>query len=194
MSRHVVPRAVSNQVIAGARVNIVLKADQPTGKLTQGVVQDVLTAHQNHPRGLKVRLRDGQIGRVQSIISESAGNSSADTTSSDSPSTLDAASSSQQIRRPRYRDVRLDELLEAPAEQADLGAYIVPSRRQGKGKKGSKGTQEQSSDDSNFNQNSDSNSQSMARDVTSALVTCPVCGAFEGDETAVAHHVAAHFE
>lgn len=54
---------------AGQTVDIVLKADQRTGKLTRGVVKDILTNSQNHPRGIKVRLTDGQIGRVQEIHS-----------------------------------------------------------------------------------------------------------------------------
>ena len=55
-------------IIAGVTVDIVLKADQRTGKLTRGVVKDILTNSQIHPRGIKVRLVDGQIGRVQAII------------------------------------------------------------------------------------------------------------------------------
>jgi len=53
---------------AGVTVDIVLKADQRTGKLTRGIVKDILTNSQVHPRGIKVRLSDGQIGRVQMII------------------------------------------------------------------------------------------------------------------------------
>jgi uncharacterized repeat protein (TIGR03833 family) len=52
----------------GSKVFIVLKKDQPTGKLTQGVVQDLLTNKLNHPRGIKVRLTTGQVGRVQKIL------------------------------------------------------------------------------------------------------------------------------
>jgi len=54
---------------AGIRVSIVLKADQPSGKLTVGVVQDVLTKSKTHPHGIKVRLVDGQVGRVKEIKS-----------------------------------------------------------------------------------------------------------------------------
>jgi uncharacterized repeat protein (TIGR03833 family) len=50
----------------GAHVNIVLKADQHSGKLTSGQVSDILTRG-DHPRGIKVRLTDGKIGRVQSL-------------------------------------------------------------------------------------------------------------------------------
>lgn len=52
----------------GLRVRIVLKQDQRTGKRTEGVVKDVLTNSPSHPHGIKVRLTDGQVGRVQEII------------------------------------------------------------------------------------------------------------------------------
>lgn len=52
------------QVTPGASVSIVLKADQPTGREVQGTVQDILTRG-DHPRGIKVRLKDGRVGRVQ---------------------------------------------------------------------------------------------------------------------------------
>ena len=52
----------------GLKVNIVLKADQRTSKLTQGVVKDILTNSPSHPHGIKVRLQGGQVGRVQEIL------------------------------------------------------------------------------------------------------------------------------
>ena len=55
-------------VKAGLKVNIVLKADQITNKLTQGIVKDILTNSPSHPHGIKVRLQDGQVGRVQEIL------------------------------------------------------------------------------------------------------------------------------
>jgi uncharacterized repeat protein (TIGR03833 family) len=51
----------------GLRVSIVTKADQRSGKLTDGVVQAILTSSANHPRGIKVRLVTGEVGRVQAI-------------------------------------------------------------------------------------------------------------------------------
>lgn len=51
----------------GLEVDIVLKKDQPTGKLTRGKVAQILTSKAVHPRGIKVRLQDGQVGRVQKI-------------------------------------------------------------------------------------------------------------------------------
>ncbi|MGI9056516.1 MAG: YwbE family protein [Pyrinomonadaceae bacterium] len=53
---------------AGMRVAIVLKQDQRTGKQTVGIVKDLLTNSSNHPHGIKVRLTDGQVGRVQKIL------------------------------------------------------------------------------------------------------------------------------
>ena len=51
----------------GLSVDIVLKADQRTGKTTRGIIKDILTKSPNHPHGIKVRLTDGQVGRVCSI-------------------------------------------------------------------------------------------------------------------------------
>jgi uncharacterized repeat protein (TIGR03833 family) len=51
----------------GINVKIVLKKDQRTGKLTEGVVKDILTNSQTHPHGIKVRLTSGDVGRVQEI-------------------------------------------------------------------------------------------------------------------------------
>ncbi|WP_168119337.1 YwbE family protein [Paenibacillus sp. HB172176] len=53
----------------GQEVKIVLKQDQRTGKLTQGVVKDILTNSPQHPHGIKVRLADGAVGRVKEILS-----------------------------------------------------------------------------------------------------------------------------
>ena len=58
----------SKNVKAGAQVLIVLKKDQRSGKLTRGVVKDVLTRSRHHPHGIKVRLQDGRVGRVKEII------------------------------------------------------------------------------------------------------------------------------
>ncbi|WP_332694742.1 YwbE family protein [Halalkalibacter lacteus] len=55
----------------GIEVDIVLKQDQRTGKTTRGIVKDLLTKSPNHPHGIKVRLQDGQVGRVKAIIENS---------------------------------------------------------------------------------------------------------------------------
>ena len=57
-----------SQITPGTTVNIVLKEDQRSGTLTQGVVERLLTKSPNHPHGLKVRLEDGQVGRVKEIL------------------------------------------------------------------------------------------------------------------------------
>ncbi|MNC74255.1 hypothetical protein D3C75_1255740 [compost metagenome] len=53
-------------------MDIVLKQDQATGKLTRGIVKDLLTKSPTHPHGIKVRLTNGQVGRVKQIISGAA--------------------------------------------------------------------------------------------------------------------------
>jgi uncharacterized repeat protein (TIGR03833 family) len=57
-----------NSIKPGMEVSIVLKKDQRTGKLTQGVVQDILTKSAMHPHGIKVRLTTGEVGRVKEIL------------------------------------------------------------------------------------------------------------------------------
>ena len=54
----------------GTLVNIVLKKDQTSGKLTEGIVKRILTSSPNHPHGIKVMLDDGQVGRVKEILEE----------------------------------------------------------------------------------------------------------------------------
>ena len=58
---------IRSNIKIGGEVDIVLKKDQPTGKLTHGKVAQILTGDSFHPRGCKVRLEDGQVGRVQKI-------------------------------------------------------------------------------------------------------------------------------
>ena len=55
-------------ITPGIEVEIVLKQDQRSGKLTHGTVQNILTSSSFHPHGIKVRLTDGQVGRVKNIL------------------------------------------------------------------------------------------------------------------------------
>ncbi|MBG9548890.1 YwbE family protein [Cytobacillus firmus] len=55
-------------IAPGLKVKIVLKKDQRTGVLTEGIVKDILTKSPSHPHGIKVRLEDGQVGRVKQIL------------------------------------------------------------------------------------------------------------------------------
>ncbi len=56
-----------DKIAPGMAVDIELKKDQRTGRLTRGVVRDILTRSKQHPHGIKVRLTDGQVGRVKQI-------------------------------------------------------------------------------------------------------------------------------
>lgn len=83
------------------------------------------------------------------------------------------------MRRSKFqsRDIRLDEDGEAPAEEIDLFAYVKPAKQK---KKGGAKVQEPAEEEEVVKE-------------TAATASCPVCGEFEGDETAVAHHVESHF-
>ena len=59
-----------SEIRPGIRVAIVLKQDQRTGKQTVGIVKDLLTNSGFHPHGIKVRLTDGQVGRVKAVLAE----------------------------------------------------------------------------------------------------------------------------
>jgi uncharacterized repeat protein (TIGR03833 family) len=59
-----------NAIRIGLEVRVVLKADQRTGDLTEGVVKQILTNSSFHPHGIKVKLDDGQVGRVKEIMDE----------------------------------------------------------------------------------------------------------------------------
>jgi len=59
-----------SDISIGDLVEIVLKKDQQTGTLTEGIVKDILTKSSSHPHGIKVRLEDGQVGRVKNVLEE----------------------------------------------------------------------------------------------------------------------------
>ncbi len=60
-----------SDISPGIHVRIVLKSDQRTGKLTEGIVKDILTKSSTHPHGIKVRLMSGEVGRVREILADS---------------------------------------------------------------------------------------------------------------------------
>lgn len=62
------PNQQRSQIKPGIQVRIVLKQHQQSGKLTDGIVKDILTKSSTHPHGIKVRLTDGKVGRVQSVL------------------------------------------------------------------------------------------------------------------------------
>ncbi|KKA26092.1 hypothetical protein TD95_003542 [Thielaviopsis punctulata] len=172
----------TSSVIKGAAVNIVLKADQPTGRTVAGIVLDVLTRG-NHPRGIKVRLTDGRVGRVKSMATDAQ-------VRGDEPPT---PAEPGDFGRRRFHDgagaaaaVRhIGQQQEAPTSEIGLDAYIRPAKKQGR------------------------RSGALARDVSGEssqntplpttqpsiqTAKCPVCLDFEGDEQAIMHHVGTHFD
>ncbi len=52
----------------GMHVKVIMKEDQRTGKLTEGIIKDILTKSTKHPHGIKVRLETGEVGRVKEIL------------------------------------------------------------------------------------------------------------------------------
>ncbi|KAF1834385.1 hypothetical protein BDW02DRAFT_457218, partial [Decorospora gaudefroyi] len=136
----------------GGAVSIVLKEDQASGHRVSGIVADILTRG-DHPRGVKVRLRDGRVGRVQGLVEGEAG---------------------RMVGGRVERDIRdEDEYLYGGGEgrvmdTSGLFGALEEADRRYVESRGSGATQV-------------------------GVVTCPVCGEFEGDEGAVARHVEDHF-
>ena len=56
------------EVKTGLHVKVIMKEDQRTGKLTEGIVKDILTKSSKHPHGIKVRLETGEVGRIKEIL------------------------------------------------------------------------------------------------------------------------------
>ena len=61
---------IRKQIEVGMLVKVILKRDQRSGDLTEGIVEKILTKSSNHPHGIKVRLEDGQVGRVKEICED----------------------------------------------------------------------------------------------------------------------------
>ncbi|KAJ9648436.1 hypothetical protein H2199_001291 [Coniosporium tulheliwenetii] len=171
-------------VTPGAFVSIVLKVDQPTGREVQGAVSEVLT-NGNHPRGIKVRLRDGRVGRVQRMVSQeeaAAGESGLSNLGRNGEPTHTTSVMGVRPSRfaARYTDARDEWHPDAPERHTlSLGDYLKP---------GSKGFSAEETDD---RQKAHPDPSERVDFVFTTI--CPVCNTFEGDETAVAHHVESHF-
>ncbi|KAK0714112.1 hypothetical protein B0T26DRAFT_742517 [Lasiosphaeria miniovina] len=159
-------------VVPGAYVDIVLKADQPTGRTVAGTVQDVLTRG-NHPHGIKVRLVDGRVGRVQTMAA-APGHGPSTTTPHGDPG---PSSSTNWASPGQGYDHDL------PSGQIGLDAFVKPARQRPPETSTSANCKSQSGGGS-------VDGPTVAQETSS----CPVCSAFDGDATAVAHHVASHFD
>jgi uncharacterized repeat protein (TIGR03833 family) len=163
-------------------VSIVLKEDQPTGHQVKGIVAELLTRG-DHPRGVKVRLRDGRVGRVQKLVDEVEGERGEALVGGASASlgrkgegiqggvSVIGRGGGRMLGGRIERDIReedeylYDEQRRAPAEVGLFAALEEADRRhQGRSEMGGE-----------------------------EVATCPVCGDFEGNEVAVAHHVESHF-
>jgi uncharacterized repeat protein (TIGR03833 family) len=160
-------------------VSIILKADQPTGHQVSGIVADLLTRG-DHPRGVKVRLRDGRVGRVQRIVSVEEGERGEGVVGGAGANLgRDGAGSSRGggfgMRGGRMeRDIR---------EEDD---YLYDESKVVTRNDGLFGALEEA--DQRWREQSGGGKKEHVD-----VVVCPVCAEFEGDERAVAHHVEGHF-
>jgi uncharacterized repeat protein (TIGR03833 family) len=194
-----------SQVIPGAPVSIVLKVDQPTGNEVQGIVAELLTRG-DHPRGIKVRLQDGRVGRVQRMVSEETAKAESEGLSGlgrngDVGMGMEINASIQTTYAPvmtpvggfngiRYGDFRLEEPDDPPSAGLSLSDYVVTkSKRRGRQKK-----QNDIDLDAAEKEVNEGRHSVVASDFSTTMAKCPVCGEFEGDEVAVAHHVNTHFD
>jgi len=150
-----------------------LKVDQPTGREVQGVVGEVLTSG-NHPRGIKVRLVDGRVGRVQRMVTEEAAKAGSGGLSGlgrNGEQNGDHQYTPGPAGRIRYHDVREEGETNIPSSGYSLGDFLPvghPLREEAQ--------------------------PLLAIERATSLSTCPVCNEFEGDEAAVSHHVNSHFD
>lgn len=197
------PVPTIRQVVLGAPVSIVLKVDQPTGNEVQGIVAELLTRG-DHPRGIKVRLQDGRVGRVQRMVSEETAKLEPEGLSGLERNSELGMESNVGIQvtstpamapvggftRRRYSDYRIDEPDEPASTGLSLSDYVVPkTKRKGRQKK-------QNIPDPNEDDQipEEDGTARVAPNSTIDTAKCPVCNEFEGDEVAVAHHVNTHFD
>ena len=182
----------TTEVLQGARVNIVLKADQPSGHTVQGVVSQLLTRG-NHPRGIKVRLTDGRVGRVQSMAGDVAPPASQVQPPEGSWETTAAVGLAEPVTgwRRQYRDARLDQEQPASTQTIGLDAYIKPAKKRGKARVTERATTGTATDDSLPGSSGLLTAQASHEPDESS---CPICGDFRGDAVALTHHVQSHFD
>ncbi|KAJ4477312.1 hypothetical protein J3R30DRAFT_201899 [Lentinula aciculospora] len=162
----------ARQVVFGAHVSIILKIDQPTGRQVQGTVTDVLT-NGDHPRGIKVRLVDGRVGRVQRMVSEAearAGSEGSGNLGRDREpiATYHPATLTNQSRSPAHKEPGM---IAAPV-MFNLGDFLPHDAEEER-----------------------ECGQDLERTSCHPVITqtCPVCYEFDGDEAAIAHHLDSHF-
>ena len=185
-----------SRLTPGTSVAVILKVDQPTGHRVYGVVSELLTKG-DHPRGVKVRLRDGRVGRVQAVVEEARGlegegaaggvgaNLGRDGENGGGFGSRGGGGFKQ------VQDVREDGHLWDESEPKEYFADVQFTVKQKKGKRKGKGAAA-----AELQQSSDVGERAgkVEGEVKEkGVATCPVCGEFKGDERAVAHHVEGHF-
>ncbi len=185
----------TTKVLQGARVNIVLKADQPTGHTVQGVVSQLLT-NGNHPRGIKVRLTDGRVGRVQSMVGDAEPSGSQVQPPGGNRETRAGAGPAEPTTtgwRRQYRDARFDQEEPASTQTIGLDAYIKPAKKRGKVRVTEHATTGTATDYRLLG-GSGPLAGGASHEPDGGQSTCPVCGDFKGDAAALTHHVQSHFD
>ncbi|KAF2728638.1 hypothetical protein EJ04DRAFT_399315, partial [Polyplosphaeria fusca] len=156
----------------GTPVSIVQKQDQRTGHQVQGFVSGVLTRG-NHERGVKVRLRDGRVGRVQRLVSDAEGLAGEGVVGG-----AEAGLGRGGMQYGYVADVRGDGYLWDENRERSLGEYF-----------GHLGLEEREQRYEGWG----AEERDAVPELMSAMVQCPVCANFEGDARAVAHHVEGHY-
>lgn len=171
----------------GTAVAVVLKQDQPTGHTVTGIIADLLTRG-DHPRGVKVRLRDGRVGRVQRVVTLEEGEKGERLVGGagaglgrDGGRVGGGASAGGRVGVMRggrvERDIR---------EEDEYLFDEEGDRERGRGSEGLFGALEEA--DRRWEEE-----RGGVGKVNDEVLVCPVCGEFEGDERAVAWHVEGHF-
>jgi uncharacterized repeat protein (TIGR03833 family) len=162
----------------GSPVSIVLKQDQPTGHTVKGIVADLLTRG-DHSRGVKVRLRDGRVGRVQAMISDAEGERG------ESLAGGSGAGLGRDGER-RGRGGMVGGRVERDIREED--EYLYDESRSAAPMLGLFGALEEAD-----KQHRKESERGVVESEEAEMAVCPVCGEFEGDEKAVAFHVEEHF-
>ncbi|KAL2129418.1 hypothetical protein VTI74DRAFT_7829 [Chaetomium olivicolor] len=184
------PVPTTREVVPGALVNIVLKADQPTGRTVQGTVTQLLTRG-NHPRGIKVRLTDGRVGRVQSMaegfVSGAVEVQPDEDIGFGSEVAMTGTGQGRGGRNRGPRRERRDQDAPPSSQPVGLDAYIRPAKHRGKPRNSEHAATGMQTD--GF---ADHDAPRPSLEPEEA--TCPICGDFRGDVAAVNHHAQTHFD
>lgn len=172
----------------GRPVSIILKQDQPTGHQVRGIVADVLTRG-DHPRGVKVRLRDGRVGRVQGLVSESEGEAGEALVGGPEAGLGRDGEGGGSSSRGRGRGMGRGRGGRIERDVRENDEYFYDEGRRRDVDVGLFSALEEA--DRRHEEIRGGNGHGAGG---SEIVKCPVCGKFEGDELAVAHHVETHFK